>query len=185
MKLTLILIASIMVVGHAFALTEQQAMQQGLQAYESGDLVTARTYFQMVLDNNPKHPTARAYLKRVEIDEKKPKPVTKRLETVQLTDIKFTEATLDSVLTYLVEATKTASGGKVDLNFVPELSPEEMKLRRVTLNLGGSVPLLEVLRYVGRLAEVEFRSDPHALIVVDKRTAAPEPAEKEAVGLGN
>ncbi len=185
MKIILAFLIAGVAVGQALALTIQEAMQQGLRSMQAGDYAAARANFELVLKHDPKHPTARALLRQAEIAAQEPVMASSKLQGVKLPGVNFKEASLNSVFKYLVDATSAASDGKVTLNIVPELSQEELKSRRITLNLAGNVPLMEVLRYVGRLGNVEFRSDPHALIVIDKHKATAEPAAEPASGLGN
>lgn len=157
------------------ALTVNEVFQEGVAAYRVGDLETARAKFQVVLDNHPAHPAAKAYLKRIELEADQPVTFAARLAGVSLTGINFREASLDSVLEYMTEKTREATDGEVVMNFVPKLPRQEMTNRKVTLTLNTGVPVTEILRYIGQLADVSFAAEQHAVVVTDTRDQ-PAPA---------
>ena len=181
MRLARLAVVFLMVAGggELAALTVGEVFNQGVQAYREGELAEARRKFELVLENDPGHPAARAYLRRIELDSRRPQSYLDRLEGVAIAGVNFRQATLDSVLDFLVQSVRESSDGELALNFVPKLTADEMRRRRLTLQLQSRVPLTEVLRYVGQLADVNFRNDTHALIVEDKR------APREQAGSGD
>jgi hypothetical protein len=65
------------------------------------------------------------------------------------------------------------SGGKTNVSFVTQLS-EEQKAVPVTLSV-TNIPLTEVLKYIGSLANVQFEYEKYAVRVKPAGAAAPAP----------
>ncbi len=155
------------------AATVQEVFREAIAAYNAGDLETARTKLELVLANSPSHPAARAYLKRIELQQKQPRSIESLVASINLSNTHFKDATLDSVLQYLSEKASGVAGAGASVSFVSKLPATEMQSRRLTLSLANSVPLTEILRYVGELAGVTFRYDAHAIVVEDAKTQEP------------
>src|SRR5262245_42021859 len=133
----------------------QELLTQAQVAYQKGEVETAKKLFKAVLQTNPGNPTAIGFLKMIAAEEKKGKPggssIQKQLEGLIVPKIEFKEATLDSVLDFLKQTATKVSNGKTEVNFVKQLTEEQAKAK-VTLSL-TNVPMSEVLRYIGGLAD--------------------------------
>lgn len=155
----------VLVCSVALAATVREVFREAVAAYHAGDMATARAKLELVLAQDPSHPAARAYLKKIEMEAARPQSIENRLTALMLTGVNFREATLESVFPYLSQMASEAGGPGV--SFVVKLTREQMQKRRVTLALAQPVPFTEVLRYVGQLAHVRFRYETHAIVVED------------------
>lgn len=156
----------IMLTVGAFAESTQELLTAAQTAYMKGDIETAKKNFQAVTKVDPKNLVAIGFLRKIAVeDSKKPQvnSMQKQLEKVMVPKVEFREATLGSSLEFLRQAATKHSEGKVNVNFVQQLS-DEQKLQPVTLAL-ANVPYSEVLRYLGEVAKVEFVYDKYAIVV--------------------
>jgi len=152
----------------------QDLIAQGRAAYMKGDLDTAKADFEMVYQMDSRNTVAIGFLQRIKIDQKsKPKyvPIDRQLATLVIPQIQFREATLGSALDYLKKAADRESAGKIGVNFVVHLPPEQVNTQVVTLNL-SNVPFTEALKYLGTVAGLDFVYDKYAIIVKSKADAA-------------
>jgi general secretion pathway protein D len=90
--------------------------------------------------------------------------IQKQLEKLIVPKVEFKEATLGSVLDFLKQTAAKASEGKTAVNFVVQLPDEQVKTKTVTLSL-TNVPMSEVLRYLGGLADIDFAYEKYAILV--------------------
>jgi len=151
----------------------QDLITQGRAAYMKGDLDTAKADFEMVYQIDSRNTVAIGFLQRIKIDQKnKPKyvPMDRQLATLVIPQIQFREATLGSALDYLKKAADRQSGGKIAVNFVVQLPPEQVNTQVVTLNL-SNVPFTDALKYLGTVASLDFVYDKYAIIVKPKADA--------------
>ena len=159
----------------AFAETTQQLLSEGQTAYLRGDLEKAKRNFELVVQIEPRNTTAIGYLRMIKA--RTPKggdgaEQQKQLAAVILPQVQFREATLGAALEFLKQQVSKVSGGKTAVNFVVQLPEEAANTTKVTLNL-NNVPVTEVLRYIGTLANVTFIYEKFAVVV---RPAAPAAA---------
>lgn len=152
------------------AATVQEVFREAVAAYNAGDIDTARSKLQIVLEKTPSHPAALAYMKQIELQERQPKSIESQVSEIMLSGTNFKEASLASVLDYLSQQSAEATGGANGVSFVAKLPAKEMHSRRVTLSLVNRVPMTEILRYVSELAGVVFRYETYAIVVEDVRT---------------
>ena len=156
---------------HAAAPPElQELLTEGQTAYMRGDLDKAKAAFEMVYRIDSRNTVAIGYLKRIKIDEEtKPKgnDIEKQLSSLVVPQIQFKEATLGSALDYLKKTVDRLTNGKRAVNFVVQLSAEQVSTQTVTLNL-TNVPFTEALRYLGTVADLNFTYDKYAIIVMPK-----------------
>ena len=155
----------------------QELLTQAQVAYQKGEVETAKKLFKAVLQSAPGNPTAIGFLKMIAAEEKK-KPagssIQKQLETLIVPKVEFKEATLGSVLDFLKQTAAKVSEGKTAVNFVVQLPEDQVKTKTVTLSL-TNVPMSEVLRYLGGLADIDFAYEKYA-ILVKPHVAAPQTA---------
>ena len=170
-----------------------QLVTEGQAAYQKGDIQGAKTAFQQVYELDSRNTVAIGYLRRIQVDEKtRPKsvPLERQLSTLVIPQIQFREATLGSALDYLRKSVDKQSGGKLAVNFVVQLPPEQQNTQLVTLNL-SNVPFNEALKYLGTVATLDFVYDKYAIIVKPKTEGAattsapvaPTPAAPTVPGL--
>ncbi len=147
----------------------QQLLSEAQKNYMRGDLETAKRQFQTVNRIDPKNPTAIGFLRRIAAEAKQSTGVSleKQLAGVIIPKVEFRDATLGSALDYLKQALSKTTDGKTSVNFIVQLSDEQVKTQTVTLNVTG-LPFTEILRYVGGLANVEFVYDKYAVVVKPK-----------------
>jgi hypothetical protein len=152
----------------------QELLTQAQVAYQKGEVETAKKLFKAVLQQDPRNPTALSFLKMIAGGEKN-KPagstIQKQLEKLIVPRVEFKEATLGSVLDFLKQTAAKASEGKTAVNFVVQLPEEQVKTKTVTLSL-TNVPMSEVLRYLGGLADIEFAYEKYAILVKPHVAAA-------------
>lgn len=137
----------------------QDLLTKGQTAYMKGDIETAKAAFEMVYQMDSRNTTAIGFLQRIKIDEKnKPKfvPMERQLASVVIPQIQFREATLGAALDYLKKAAERQTDGKVGVNFVVKLPPEQLNSQQVTLNL-SNVPFTEALKVPRHGREPGFR----------------------------
>ena len=145
----------------------QELLTQAQVAYQKGEVETAKKLFKAVLQQDPRNPTALSFLKMIAGAEKN-KPagssIQKQLEKLIVPKVEFKEATLGSVLDFLKQTAAKVSEGKTAVNFVVQLPEDQMKTKTVTLSL-TNVPMSEVLRYLGGLADIDFAYEKYAILV--------------------
>lgn len=152
-------------------------MSEAQTAYIRGDLETAKKQFEMVRRINPRNQIAINYLRMIMTAEARAprgNDMEKQLAQIIMPRVELREATLDSALDYLKQQVTKNTGGKTNVSFVTQLS-EEQKAQPVTLSV-SNIPLTEVLRYIGNLANVQFEYEKYAIRVKPAGSAAPAPA---------
>lgn len=156
-----------------------ELLREAQAAYLRGDMKLAKENFTLVNRMDPRNAVAIGYLKMIAAAEaKQPQgaALQKQLEQLIVPKVDFREATLGSVLDVLKQAASKHSDGKIAVNFVVQLPPDQVATRTVTLNL-VNVPMSEVLRYLGGLAQVEFAYEKYAILVKPRSApATPAPA---------
>jgi hypothetical protein len=155
----------------------REILTQAQVAYQKGEVETAKKLFKAVLQADPRNPTAISFLRMIAGSEKT-KPagasIQKQLETLIVSKVDFKEATLGSVLDFLKQTAAKNSDGKIAVNFVVQLPEDQLQSKPVTLSL-TNVPMSEVLRYLGALADIDFAYEKYA-ILVKPHVAAPQTA---------
>ncbi len=170
-------LASLISTASASDVTDLLAEAQ--RAYIRNDHASAKEKFGMILKVDPTNRTATSYMRLIVAEEQKGgKPVRNEMEEackkLVLEKLELREASLAEALDFLKQKASVLSGGKVALNFVLQLD-EQTQGRKVTLSM-QKVPFSEVLRYVGELAEVQFKYEQYAIVVKPKAGAQPAPA---------
>jgi hypothetical protein len=159
----------------------QALLTEGQTAYQKGDLAAAKSAFEMVYSMDSRNVTAINFLRRIKVEEtSQPRALSqdRQLAAIILPEIKFRDATLDSVFAYFKKTVERQSGGKTVISFVVQLPPEQVTTQTITLNL-TNVPVTEALRYVGELANANIVYEKYAILVKPKSPAtaqAPAPA---------
>ncbi len=150
------------------------------QAYMRGDIEAAKSTFEMVVQIDPRNPTALTYLRTIRAAKpaiSAAKSQQKQLNGVILAKVQFNQTSFGSALEYLKQQVAKSTEGKVPLNFVTQV-PEETLATPITLAL-SNVPVGEILRYLGELAKVSITYEPFAVAIrplAPKAAAGPVPA---------
>lgn len=146
----------------------QKVFNDAKAAYDAGEFEKAASGFRKVLKYQPGYVYARKYLTQTEAKLKKGKTVVTlegKLAKLQVPNVNFDNASLGTVLTYLSQRSEEISGGKVIANFIYKGPREDKDSKMVTLKL-GSVPMTEVIRYVGQLTGTKFKYEEYAVVGV-------------------
>ena len=157
----------------------QSLYSEAQQAYLAGKTEQAKKLFEQVVRIDPKHVPAQNYLRAIEAAEKRSGPETKlkvQVEALMVPEVSLKNATLTSVLDYLPQLAEQVSGGEVKLSFVTKLPAGYADEANVTLSL-RDVPYTELLRYIGEVAEVQFRIEKYAILVKKAGKTATSPPE--------
>ncbi len=155
-------------------------LSEAQRAYLRNDYAAAKEKFEMVRKVDPTNRTAIAYLRLIAVEEQKSGGKVTRNDTEEacrkliMEKVDLREASLAEALDFLKQKAATLSGGKVVVNFVLQVD-EQTQAKKVTLSV-QKVPFSEVLRYVGDLAEVQFKFEQYAIVVKPKGAARPAPA---------
>lgn len=95
------------------------------------------------------------------------------LRGIVIPEVNFREAEIADVVKFLGDMSAEHSPNKRPVSFVLSLPPGTAT-RQVTLSL-RQVPLLDVLRYTTSIVGLEFRVEPHAVVIYKPQPAAPRP----------
>lgn len=149
----------------------QQLLTEAQKAYMSGDIETAKRYFQMVNRADPRNVTAIGFLRRIAVEGKKGggNTMEKQLASVIIPKVEFREATLGSVLEYLKQTLEKTTGGQASVSFI--VLRDVPVTQQVTLSV-TNIPFTEVLRYIGGLADVQFAYEKYGVVVKSKNAGA-------------
>lgn len=143
-------------------------LAEAQRAYASGDYAQAKLQFELILAEDPNNIVARNYLKMIMTAQKQGRTgsaLQQQLRSVVIANVDFREATLEAALDFLRQQIEKTANLKTSFVLQPGVDPA----RTVTLRL-ANVPVTEVLRYIGDLAQVRFSVDQYA-ISVHPRTA--------------
>ncbi len=156
-------------------------MTAAQRTYLRGDLAGAQEQFELIRKIDPQNRVAQGYLRLIVSDRaresaaKGPANATKAmLETIILDKVHFVDTTLPEVFEFLRQKGNQIGAGKVAINFVQKLD-EKAQQARISLSL-QKVPLTEVLRYVGELADVKCSYERFAIVVTSKGSEPARPA---------
>ena len=153
--------------------TVQEIYARGVRASIGGDDATARQLFQQVLAADPNNKAAAISLRRLEMASASQGTLKTRTEALIISKVDFHEASLTSVLDYLPKLATQDSGGKVALNIVRMFPKEYGDEKKITLQL-ASVPMSNVLEYIGQLGGLTVEYQKAAIVL--KLQEAPKPA---------
>lgn len=156
--------------------SEKDTMMQAVRAYNGGDLETARTLFQVVLETNPKNTAAQNYLRTIKAQGRDGSSVAAALKKVTLPQVNFNNTSIREAITYISQQVSKQTAGKQAVNIV-WMVPEGQD-KTVTLSL-QNVPAYEALRYVADAAGLQLEYDNFAVKVkpAEPKTASAEPAQ--------
>jgi hypothetical protein len=176
----------------------QGLLQEGMAAFQKGDLDKAKAAFEMAYTMDSRNVTAISYLRRIQAAEKTRPPKVDRermLSGVIIPEVKFKDATLGSALDFVKRTVAAQSGGKQAVSFVVQMPAEQANSLTVTLNLQG-VPASEVIRYLADQVNATVAYEQYAVVLRPRATATtpgapavpgttviPQSAPQEVVGL--
>lgn len=165
----------------AFSQDVATMLAEGQRAYLRGEIAAAKEKFELVRKLEPENRIAVGYLRRIVAEElreaqiKGPPNVTEaELRKLIMPRVQFAESSLAEALEFLRQKSNQLGNGRVAVNFVMQLD-EATKARKITLSL-ENMPVTEILRYMGDLADVQFVYDRFAIVVKPKGAAAPAAA---------
>ncbi len=164
MKIFLLPVCFVMITSVAFGQSTSELLADGLRLMKTGDNAAAKAKFEEVLRVEPQHPRARFFIRQIETAKADVDTGSLRRQLDQLTvpEVNFRDASLGSALEFLKQMAKQQID--LDVNFVPAVPAEVMEKQNITLSL-KQIPFMEMLRYIGGLADVSFTVDQHAVIV--------------------
>jgi hypothetical protein len=173
---------------------EQLAKQRALYTQAEGDIARgkfadAEKKARALIRVRPSDPYMRQLLARIQtarMDASRRTSWERSLKTLIVDEVNIDEASIEEVAAYIQKKAKALAGGDASPNIV--LRGSAVRDRTVTLRL-KNVPLSEVLRYAGQLADVRFTYEKHAIVGYDKRAEdaakpAPEMIEPKVPGDG-
>ena len=134
-------------------------LTQAQKAYMAGDVATAKSLFEKVLQLEPKNKAALNYLQAIKIAEAQAGPgaqIEKQLQALILPKVEYQNASLISVINDLKQ--------KGSVSFVLLGVDKETQ---ITLSL-TNIPFLEVVRYVAAQANAEYKVDRYAITLKPK-----------------
>ncbi len=159
----------------------QQVFNDAKSAYDAGDFEKAAIGFRKVLKYQPGYVYARKYLSQTEAMIKKGKVVVSlesKLAQLKVQSVEFDNASLGTVMSFLSQKSAEISGGKVVANFIYKGPGEDKESKTVTLKL-GTVPMTEVIRYVGQLTGTKFKYEEYAVVGIPAAGAARADASRK------
>jgi hypothetical protein len=145
----------------------QHLLTQAQTEMLKGDLAGAKRDFLTAQQLDPKNPTVIGFLRQLAATDDKSALAgsqEKQLSALMVPKVEFKEATLDSALDFLKRQAAKLSGDKIAVNFVPQLSDDQLHTQTVTLSL-TNVPFTEVMRYLGAVGNVRFVFEKYAILV--------------------
>ncbi len=161
--------------------TASQLYNEAAMTYNSGDAAGAKQKLRLAIEVDPNFRPAAALLTKIAAEEKQagaqPMGVSAQTLSKVLVPVEFKDTTLGTAIEILRQRISEKSGGKVEVNFVVKLPPE-LANKRISLHL-DHVPAIEVMRYMGSLAGVDFKVEQYAVMVVpatSQASAASSPA---------
>ncbi len=179
MKSRVWMLSLVSLVSTASASDMSDLLAEAQRAYIRNEYAAAKEKFEMVRKLDPSNRTANAYLRLIIAEEMKSGGKLTRNDTEEsckkliMEKVDLREASLAEALEFLKQKAATVSGGKVVVNFVLQVD-EQTQAKKVTLSV-LKVPFSEVLRYVGDLADVQFKYEQYAVVVKPKAGAQPAP----------
>ncbi len=145
--------------------------EAGVKAYQEGDYDTAYLHFTTVLQKYPRDAKVRNYWYKTKSALKSgasKSNIEGQLSQLVIKDFEVDGADLDSVFDYLRQKATELSGGKFTPNFIYRGTPEDKAEARVTLKL-SSIPMDQLIRYIGEQTATDFRYEQHAVVATPKR----------------
>ena len=148
----------------------QQLLKEGQTAYQKGDYESAKSAFEMVYSMDSRNITAINFLRLIKAQKPvslKLLPIERQVAGIVIPQIQFKDATLSSAVDYLKRAVVRESGGKVAVNFVVQLPPEQTTTQTVTLSL-NQVPFTEAVKYLASVANLDVEYQKFAIVLKPK-----------------
>ncbi len=157
----------------AVAGEKEKLYEEAQRAYIAGKTDEAKTKFELLLQMDPQNIRAKNYLNMILVANKqKGGTIEKQLSAIVLPKVEFQEATFGSALEFVRQEVGRLTEKKTAVSFVLQI-PESAKEAPITLSL-ASIPVTELLRYMGEMAKVEFRYEQHAVVVRPVGSAQPD-----------
>ncbi len=156
----------------------KQDYQQAKAAEKEGDYKTAIATYEALIAQFPQDPKLRAALAQARLAAREGTPkgsMEAKLKAIILPEVEFSDADLESVFLYLSQKSEELSQGKLKPNFIYKGSLDDRRKPQITLRL-TSVPVSEVIRYVGELSATVFVYEPHAIVGTPVHLSTAQPA---------
>ena len=152
-------------------------LQQAIVLARVGLYDEAEARCKQILAEKPDQPTVKQLLR--EIQAKRDQVETpgsgaelkRQLRDLIVPELNLRAANAADIIEFLRAESKRLAADKSEINFVWQVPPGQ-KLPKVTLNL-KNVPMLEVIKYVTTIARLNYRVDPHAVVIYLPETMPP------------
>jgi len=96
-------------------------------------------------------------------------PIVSKLRDIIIPEVDFTSETLDEVAFYLTRRSKELDPTGVGINFVVNISPDDIATQNVTVNLKlNGIPLGDLVRFITEQTGTKFYIDQFAVVIVSK-----------------
>ncbi len=157
--------------------------QEGVAAFQRGDMVTAKDRLQRVQAANPQHQPTRIYLNQILQAEmaarRQSGTLEGRMKQLIVDKVDFSGAKVEEVLEFIQMKGQQLAGNGVKPNLIFNLNTMD-KQQEVTVHL-SKISMYDLLRSVSEIASLEVRYDTHTINVLSKSVAAvAEPGAAEA-----
>ena len=191
MKTHLLTLAGVIVAGFLVAAPAQSAppvdkaalnkiYREGVAAYKKRDYANAERKFkhiQRAIPGEPKSQLREIANKRRAIAAVP--AMQKQLEKIIVPKVEFEEATLEEAFEFVRIKSKELTSGNVVPNFILRAGNSGIDKKEITLSL-ANVPMSEVLKYIGRLADTKFEFQKHAIVAKPFFSSPPKVAAPKA-----
>lgn len=145
-------------------------MREAAEAFQAGDLDSAKSLFQLVLVADPKNQAAQKFLGQIATREARSAVLVRTLEKIIIPQLELRDASAREAFEYTLALAKKSAPAGFHANLVWIVPPDHPE--RVTLSL-ISIPAKAALEYVAQSAGLRLVFDEHAITV-----RKPEPPSK-------
>jgi hypothetical protein len=175
---TMIVAAMAFSVSGLFGQSASELLSEAQRLYLRGDLSAAREKFELVRRMEPSNRVAIGHLKLIATALEKAQAentVESKLAGIKLEKVNLVDATFPDAIEYIRQLTDKAANGKIKLNVVNFAPPSTTEKVRLTLTL-SDIPVVEVFRFIGELADLSVSYDAYAVILREKGSGAAKAA---------
>lgn len=184
-------LATLLAIACCFALqmanaqqTVQSVFNNGVRLYNQEKYEEALQNFERILQANATHVYARSYAAKcktaIAAGVGKKNNLEGQLSKVVVPQIDLKDAPVGDVLNFLADKTEELTGGNLVPNFIYKGSPEQRENTLISLSL-RSVPMTEIVKYVGQLSRSRVRYEDHAVVIDPNSSASTTVSEEDAL----
>ena len=164
--------------------TVQSVFNDGVRLYNQEKYEEALQNFERILRANATHVYARSYAAKCKTalaaGVGKKNNLEGQLSKVIVPQIDLRDAPVGDVLDFLADKTEELTGGKLVPNFIYKGTAEQRENTLISLNL-RSVPMTEVVKYVGQLSRSRVRYEDHAVVIDPNGSPSTTVSEEDAL----